>query len=276
MSPPRCRESFAGLENVRNSIAAAADGCGMTKQMASAQLALGLEPQAKCLWGGKRAGAGRKAMTSPSRSVPHAVRAAHAARFPIHVTLRARGDVQPLDLRTEVVLRALYRCIVRATQRGRQIVHFSLQTNHLHLIIEAGDRNDVTETVRGFASITARVFNRCLDRIGAFWQDRYHRHDLRTPTEIRNAIAYVLHNRRKHLAQMGTRDDGGLDAFSSAAWFDGWDERGAAAASWLQRALEQRGFTSCVAIPRTFLLAVGWMRVGRIAFDWVAPRAGRR
>jgi REP element-mobilizing transposase RayT len=140
--------------------------------------------------------------------------------------------VGALDLRTGAILRALYGCVERATTRGRQIIAFSLQTNHLHLIIEAGDRENVTETVRGLASVTARRFNRCLGREGGFWQDRYHRHDLRTPTEIRNAVAYVLHNRRKHLRERGLPDDGGLDAFSSAAWFDGWDERGAAAASW--------------------------------------------
>lgn len=241
----------------------------------SRQLSLELEPESTCGWGGKRAGSGRKLAAVGRRAVPHVTREPHAARFPIHVTLRARNDVEPLDLRTSAALRALYGCVERATQRGRQITEFSLQTNHLHLIMEARDREELTETVRGLASTTARSFNRCLGRAGGLWQDRYHRHDLRTPTEIRNALAYVLHNRRKHLRESGLPEDGGLDAFSSAAWFEGWDERGAAAASWLQRALEERGFRRCVATPRTFLLSVGWRRLGMIPLDGVAPRPTR-
>src|SRR5262249_49170356 len=49
------------------------------------------------------------------------------------------------------------------------------------------------------------------------WADRFHARMLRTPPEMRHALVYVLNNWRKHWP--GAR---GLDARSSAAWFDGW------------------------------------------------------
>src|SRR5687768_11539620 len=96
----------------------------------SEQLSFEIESEPKCGWGGKRAGSGRKLPPVGKRSVPHIARAAHAARFPIHVTLRARKHLATLDLRTVTVLRALHRCLEGATKRGRRITEFSLQTNH--------------------------------------------------------------------------------------------------------------------------------------------------
>jgi len=85
------------------------------------------------------------------------------------------------------------------------------------------------------------------------WGDRYHARPLRTPTETRNAIAYVLLNARRHLAKRGralprvTR----IDPASSGRWFDGW--RGGRPA-----VLD----APAVARARTWLLAVGWRRRG--------------
>ena len=43
-------------------------------------------------------------------------------------------------------------------------------------------------------------------------------HVLRTPREVRHALAHVLGNARKH----GVRLLEATDPFSSGAWFDGW------------------------------------------------------
>jgi len=53
--------------------------------------------------------------------------------------------------------------------------------------------------------------------------DRYHLHVLRTPREVRNALAYVLLNARRHLAKRGLRlAHAIIDPASSGRWFDGW------------------------------------------------------
>src|SRR5437879_4806944 len=44
----------------------------------------------------------------------------------------------------------------------------------------------------------ARAVNRALNRRGAVWTDRYHARALTSPRAVRNALVYVLMNRRKH------------------------------------------------------------------------------
>lgn len=85
--------------------------------------------------------------------------------------------------------------------------------------------------------------------------DRYHLHVLRTPREVRNAIAYVLLNARKHAAQLGRVLGRAMrvDAASSGRWFAGWRTR-------IQAARD----APAVAAPHTWLLSVGWRRFGLI------------
>ena len=230
------------------------------------QLELGADVTTPKKWGGARKGAGRKRGSPNAKGiVTHRARDEHLARWPVHVTLRAREGVP--SLRQIAVLRALHGCFRRANARGRRLVHFSLQSNHLHVIMESNGRVAIANAVKGFASGAARAFNRVLRRKGPLWEDRYHRHDLKTPTEAHHAIAYVLHNARKH----GNANlKGALDVFSSAAWFDGWDEDGARAARALEATLAQRGFTRCTAAPRTFLLARGYRRLGGVPFAFTS------
>ena len=64
-----------------------------------------------------------------------------------------------------------------------------------------------------------RGINDALGLKGRLWGDRYHRHDLRTPREVRNALRYVLLNVHKHHRIIGERAF--ADPCSSASSFDG-------------------------------------------------------
>ena len=114
--------------------------------------------------------------------------------------------------------------------------------------------------MRGLAIRLAKAVNRALGRAGRVWGDRYHARMLRTPREVRNALVYVLNNFRKHL-----RDAVGLDACSSAQYFDGW--RTVPAFGRVVGVLP-------VATARTWLARVGWRRHGPIDVD-ECPRAVR-
>lgn len=84
--------------------------------------------------------------------------------------------------------------------------------------------------------------------------ERYHARQLRTPREVRHALAYTLGNARKH----GVRVEG-IDPCSSGAAFDGWRDRGAT----LLAALAVHALPP-VAAARSWLLRVGWRRHGLI------------
>ncbi len=147
-------------------------------------------------WGGKRRGAGRK----PSRQragVVHRRRPLLKARFPVHVTWRMRDGVW--NLRSRRCFTALARAFwAGATRFGFKLVHYSVQGNHVHLLVEARDEKALSRGMNGMGVRVARGLNRVMRRHGKVLDDRYHGHILRTPSEVRRARDYLLQNARKH------------------------------------------------------------------------------
>jgi putative transposase len=174
--------------------------------------------------GGKRRGAGRKP-NGTRAGVSHHGRPAVSRHHAAHVTLRVRDHVW--NLRSRRCFRIVEAALAASRERGlMRVVHFSVQGNHLHTIVEAENAEALAEGMKGLQVRLARALNRLMDRRGPVFADRYHAHILRTPAEVRHAIAYVLGNHRSHMERIGatsTVDD--VDPFSSAA------EAGASATS---------------------------------------------
>ncbi len=209
-----------------------------------------------CTWGGARPGAGRK--KQESSGVPHKTREPLASRFPVHVTIRVCNGLP--SLRNKAVYNILKRHLAAGADRfGFRLIHFSVQTNHIHLICEAKDSRALSRGMQGLQIRLAKGLNKFLGRKGRVFADRFHARILRTPREVRNAIAYVLHNARRH----GHRVHG-PDFFSSAGSFDGWKED-----------VEIVGVGPPVVVPaRTWLLRVGWRRHGLIGV-FETPKGSR-
>ncbi len=204
-------------------------------------------------WGGKRAGAGRKP-TGARAGVPHRTRPYHDRAQPVHLTLRAVATLP--NLREARVFPAIREAIRHGSWDRFRIVHFSVQHDHLHLLVEARDRLALTRGARGLAVRLAHAINRALRRKGQVFADRYHTHSLTTPREVRNALVYVLNNARKHRGVMRE-----VDLCSSAPWFAGWRTP--------PRAVQVE---KPVVDARTWLLTHGWRKWGLLAPD-EAPRS---
>lgn len=138
----------------------------------------------------------------------------------MHITLRRRPDVP--SLRQELV-RDLVIALIRQKREGSfQIVHFSIQRDHVHLVAEGGDAAKVRRGVSRFTIAFAKRLNKLLGRArGKVWGDRYHRRDIRTSAEMRTVLRYVFGNAKKH--GLIPRDAKRLDPFSSAIAFEWWD-----------------------------------------------------
>ena len=163
--------------------------------MASRSTQLAFDLGAVPRWGGRREGAGRP-RGSGSRD-PHRRRAPLAARFPCHVTLRIRRGIP--SLRKARLVREWRRSLREACERGRfRVVHYSLQRDHAHLLVEAASARDLACGMKSIGARLARAVQRAFRRRGPVLADRYHLRVLRTPREVRNALAYVLLNVRKH------------------------------------------------------------------------------
>ncbi|HZR80780.1 MAG TPA: transposase [Candidatus Binatia bacterium] len=218
--------------------------------MARHQLALALTERPR--WGGARRDAGRKRPPGIRPNVPHRPRVDLNRHSPALVTLRAGVDC----LRRPAVFAALRAELASVASRDFNVAHFSVQSNHIHLLVEADDRKALSRGMHLLALRLARAVNRSLCRRGRVFTDRDHSRALRTPREARVALVYVLRNASKHVP--GFRD---LDPCSSAPSFDGW--------SWTGR-LEGEGPVA-TSSARCWLLRVGWRRFGLIRPDEV-PR----
>lgn len=182
--------------------------------------------------------------------------------MPLHVTLRFRGDVP--RLRNGKAFAIIKPVLAAARERGGlRIVHFSVQSNHIHLIVEANEHTALSRGVQGLAVRLARTLNRLWGRRGKVFADRYHAHALRTPREVRNALSYVLNNARRHGVWLGR---GEMDPYASGAGFDGWVNARAHPAAQPPGGLAR---------PRTWLLHVGWRRHGLLFPDEVPARRAR-
>lgn len=176
-------------------------------------------------WGGKRAGAGRP--RSKPRAESHAPRPAHSCHHPLHLTLHVLEGVP--SLRRKRLFNVIKKSLLLANTVAQhhehfRVTHFSVQHNHLHLIAEASDRTRLSRGVQGLAIRIAKRLNLALDRRGRVFSERFYARALRSPREVRNGLAYVLLNERRHLkAERGlTLPPWYFDPCSSAAEFDGW------------------------------------------------------
>ena len=204
--------------------------------------------------GGPRPGAGRP--RGPRPRVLHRERALVPGDSPVHVTLRVKANL--LSLRDGRFVREFRRSLAEASERGRfRVAHYSLQGDHAHLIVEAHGKDALACGMKSIAARLARAVNRVAGRSGPVLDGRYHHRSLRSPREVRRALAYVLLNARRHLAKrrhVSRTAASPLDPASSARWFDGW--RVSAHGRGEGRARRE------VASARTWLLRIGWRRHG--------------
>ena len=108
----------------------------------------------------------------------HRARLEHGARFPLHVVLRTVRGIA--SLRHPRFFTAVRAAIEAASSRfGMRVVHFSVQGNHVHLIVEAADKVSLTRGMQGLMVRIARAVNRAVGR-------------------FRRAVRYVLDNAMLH------------------------------------------------------------------------------
>jgi hypothetical protein len=119
-------------------------------------------------WGGARKGAGRKARGRPS--MPHATRPKVDPRYPVQVTIRGTRGLA--SFRSPRVFGALRRTIARASVDGFRVIHFSIQQDHAHFIVEGDEARRARGGVHGLAIRLALAVNRALGRKGQVVGDR--------------------------------------------------------------------------------------------------------
>jgi putative transposase len=188
---------------------------------------------------GRRKNAGRKP-NGDGPGISHRPRELLRSGWAVHVTLRVLDHVW--NLRSRRCFSAIESALAAARERfGMRIVHFSVQGNHVHLLIEAPHNEALARGMQGLTIRMAKALNRVMGRRGPVFADHYHSRVVRTPTEAARVLNYVLRNHAHHAKQWGeTVGDDEIDPFSS---------------------VRRVGTTAApVSEPQTWLLNVGWLR----------------
>ena len=152
------------------------------------------------------------------RKVPHRMR----PRFndePGHVVLGVRKGLP--SLRKKPVRRCIIDALVAVQERfGCRVVEFSIQSNHIHMLVDPQNERELAKAMKSFKVRVARALNKMWGLKGTFWAERYFFHIVRKVHELRRLIRYVLQNARKHEVALPP----GPDYFSSGVWFQQWEE----------------------------------------------------
>ena len=165
--------------------------------------------------GGKRAGAGRP--RKGDETVPHARRPHVDGRTPVHVTLRMRRGVW--NLRSQRGFSRVALALGEERKLGLlRVVAFSVQGNHVHMVVECDSTSDLSRRMKGFGARLAKAMNRMMGRRrGKVLAERFHAVPLRSPTQVKNALRYVLENHARHGARSGFDTLAGPDPFAGTS-----------------------------------------------------------
>lgn len=148
-------------------------------------------------WGGKRKGSGKKRIHS--KGVTHRKREKVTRHTPTHINMKYKASIKNKDF-----LQILKRAILNSRRKGLRIIHYSVQSNHVHFIIEADTNKKLESGMRSLTVTIVKGINK-----GKVQLQRFHLHVLRSLRETRNAVRYVCYNELKHT---GRRN---IDAYSS-------------------------------------------------------------
>ncbi len=214
--------------------------------------------------GGARTGAGRPRKQG-RRRVAHRRRRRFCSVRPIHVTIRVVQQLRSLRKRKKY--QVLHDVFCKTRRPGFRLCHYSVQDDHIHLIVEAKNRAAMTAGMRSVNIRIGQGMNKQLGRErGTVIADRYHEEFLASPRQVRNTLAYVLNNGRRHVYK-DTRETckrDWLDPCSSAQYFDGWKG--------VKDPVPITADAPVVA-PRTFLLKKLWRKRGLIDINTIpGPR----
>lgn len=199
-------------------------------------------------WGGKRKGAGRKNL---SNSVNHMKREAFDAKKPLQITVKLVAGLP--NLRSRQMHEAFQNALVKAKAHGLRVIHYTLESNHIHLFVECEGNGVLGAAMKSFGSSFGKAVRRIAGGRGAVFVGRFHLSVLVNPTKVRNSLKYVLLNRFKH--EKSHVDD---NAYSSGKYFTKWPE--------LLNRRRSRAWPEFVELPdylsepKSWLASRGWMK----------------
>ena len=152
------------------------------------------------------------------KGVSHAKRVEVSSDGLTHCTLGLAACLP--SLRQEQERKVIEACCLAAKVRfGCNLLHYSIQRNHMHLVLLAPDSKSMSRWAQGYCIRLAKALNKLWGRSGKVWRDRFHSTFTRCTYGMQRMVNYVLNNARKHKLDI---PKGEVDPYSSAPWYTKW------------------------------------------------------
>jgi REP element-mobilizing transposase RayT len=167
-------------------------------------------------WGGWRKGSGPRKRKS---GVAHVTRPRAKKSDVMPLTWKLRKELPSLRNNSTArrldgsTARAIFDALRKAKLAGLRVIHFSIQNDHIHMIVEAPNRELLANSMRGLGCRIAKALNKVWGRTGKVFAERFHQVLLEGFQQVRNALRYVLNNHLKRKQESAS--DGSDDAFHS-------------------------------------------------------------
>lgn len=155
------------------------------------------------------------------------------------------------------MLATFQKCAENAKKHQLHVLHFSLQSNHVHLILECVNNKALANGMKSLAGGFGRAIRKCGGGEGPVFKGRYHLQLIKKPKQMKSGLAYVLLNQSKHEELVPYSD-----RFSSSAHFHQWKKLlGKDTGPLLpSRQKHRRLLPNYLSSPRSWLAQEGWQR----------------
>ncbi|MDO9181155.1 MAG: transposase [Bacteriovorax sp.] len=139
-------------------------------------------------------GAGRPAINDVG--IRHISRPRIKRLTALHLTIKVRAN--KADIKSKKILEALHHAIKRARLKKLKIIHYTLEYNHVHLLVECNDNNILHLGMQALGISFSKAINKIKSLSGGVYKHRYHFRKLATRRELKNVFHYIINNGKKH------------------------------------------------------------------------------
>jgi REP element-mobilizing transposase RayT len=138
--------------------------------------------------------AGRPAIHDPG--IRHTERPLITKPTSLHLTVKILRT--KANLKNKMVLSILKRSIMNARKMGLRVIHYSLEYDHVHFLIEAENNIIFGKGMQAFGVTFSKALNRLRKIKGAVYKHRYHFRKIAGARQLKNVLNYIFNNGIKH------------------------------------------------------------------------------
>lgn len=122
----------------------------------------------------------------------------------LHLTIKVREN--KADIQSKRILKALHYAIKRARLQRLRVIHYTLEYNHVHIVVEAVDNKILHKGMQAFGISLSKAINKAKQLKGSVYKHRYHFRKINSRREMKHALRYIFRNGVKHKRAMSIID----------------------------------------------------------------------